>query len=92
MQKSYWIGNNPRAIKPLKLLTDVFCLQAVAKVFEINEQNQFIDFRLIIRSRKNHIFILLRQQSQEPLTPFSHTSYVYHLTLQIKFLSFFERR
>jgi hypothetical protein len=32
--------------------------------FEKIKENQFIDFRLITQSRKNHVFILLCQQPQ----------------------------
>ncbi|OHT23966.1 hypothetical protein A3Q29_04660 [Providencia stuartii] len=39
-------------------------MAAVVRGSEINEENQFIDFRLITRSGKNHAFIPLRQQPQ----------------------------
>ncbi len=42
-------------------------LLVVVKAFEINEENQFIDFWLITRSGKNHAFIPLRQQLQPTL-------------------------
>src|SRR5699024_331854 len=40
---------------------------------EINQENQFIDFRLITRSGKNHAFIPLRQQ---PHGMFSHAVFL----------------
>ncbi len=49
---------------PFRQQTNVFYLSAVVKVFERNEENQFIDFRLITRSGKKPAFIPLRQQPQ----------------------------
>ncbi len=54
-----------KKLRFFRLLTNILCLPAVVRGFEINKENQFIDFRLITRSGKNRAFIPLRQQPQK---------------------------
>ncbi len=57
----------PIEYRHFRLLTNISCLVTFVRGSEINEENQFIDFRLITRSGKNHAFIPLRQQPQMPI-------------------------